>query len=105
MSTGHHLWIMLGSSIFGILLGMYAASSGVLMFLLFPTHMRCRGVLFYYALGVAFLGGMTPITLQWLSHLRFGTILIGTTLAASAFITWCCIIYYYNLGRKDDVMS
>lgn len=56
---------------FGINLGAFACISSVVMYKAFPAHIRCRGVLFNYALGVGIFGGVTPALMQVLSSTHF----------------------------------
>ncbi len=52
-------------------LGIFACMSSIVMFCVFPTHIRCRGVLFNYAVGVGLCGGVTPLLLKMLSGVHF----------------------------------
>ncbi len=51
----------------GANLGIFACMCSIVMFCVFPTQVRCRGVLFNYALGVGLCGGVTPLLLKLLS--------------------------------------
>lgn len=50
------------------LLGAYVCLSGVVMYRAFLPPIRCRGILFNYALGCATFGSLTPLTLNTLSQ-------------------------------------
>jgi MFS transporter, MHS family, proline/betaine transporter len=57
-------YTMAGYLFFTGVLGVYAASSSLLMVRVFKQEYRCRGVLFNYALGCSLLGGTTPLILN-----------------------------------------
>lgn len=69
-TTGVIPFTALGYSILAVLLGMYATTSAVLMFLVFQKEDRTQGVLFYYALGCAIFGGLTPFVLELLFQIH-----------------------------------
>lgn len=55
---------------FAGLLGAYACLSGIVMYHVFVPQIRCRGILFNYALGCATFGSLTPLTLNFLSGIH-----------------------------------
>ena len=55
-------FILLGYLGLGYLLGVFASVSGVVMYKLFPPHVRCRGTMLNNSLGIALFGGLTPMT-------------------------------------------
>jgi hypothetical protein len=61
---------LIGYIALGGLLGVYACTCGVLMYRVFSPEVRCRGVLFNYAMGCAIFGGLTPLTLSALGHIN-----------------------------------
>ena len=96
---GQSLHLTIGITFLGGLLGLYAACSGVLKFKVFPTAIRCRGMLFFYALGVATWGGVTPLAFSKLAQLNNGSILVGSVLALAACAVWITILVYYTKDR------
>jgi MHS family proline/betaine transporter-like MFS transporter len=72
--------------IMGSLIGINAASCSVVMYKLFPVHIRCRGILLCYTLGVSIFGGITPFTLVLLSRINPYAPAIMLTLFA--FTVW-----------------
>jgi len=53
-----------GFIIIGAILGAYTSVASVVMYKAFPIQSRCRGVLFFYSIGVAVCGGATPLLLK-----------------------------------------
>jgi hypothetical protein len=68
------------------LLGIYAVVSPVIMYRTFEASIRCRAVLFNYALGCAVFGGLTPWVMHQLSlwHLHAPQL----ALIMAALIIW-----------------
>lgn len=69
-TSGAILLTAFGYGILAILLGTYATTSAVLMFIVFKQEDRTQGVLFYYALGCAIFGGLTPFFLELLFQIH-----------------------------------
>ena len=67
------VYIFIGYAVFDFLLGIYATTSAIVMYRAFHSDIRCRGVLFNYAIGVAIFGGSTPIALTFLSKINIYT--------------------------------
>jgi MHS family proline/betaine transporter-like MFS transporter len=84
--------LMVAHGILGGLLGAYGAVSTVVMAQLFPSAVRCRGVMFYYAVGVAIFGGMTPLLFANVAMLPFGIYGVGAILSTYALL----VFYYYK---------
>jgi len=64
LSTSDTNFALAAYIILGLNLGCVACLCSVVMYRVFPMHIRCRGVLFNYALGVGLFGGLTPAILQ-----------------------------------------
>jgi MFS transporter, MHS family, proline/betaine transporter len=71
----------------GANLGIFACMCSIVMFCVFPTQVRCRGVLFNYALGVGLCGGFTPLILKLLSG--FSMLLPAIAVSLFAILTLC----------------
>lgn len=85
------LFSLLSYLILAGLLGMYACSSAVIMYRSFAPTIRCRGVMFNYAMGCAIFGGLTPLLLNiaaGLSPLLPGFIVSLAALNINIFLKW-----------------
>lgn len=60
--------ILFGYIGLGYLLGVFASVSGVVMYKLFPPHVRCRGTMLNNSLGIALFGGLTPMTFALIAN-------------------------------------
>lgn len=73
----------------GYLLGVFAAISGVMMYSLFPPHVRCRGTMLNNSLGIALFGGLTPVIFDIISkYIMFGPALIISLYAMILLIVY-----------------
>ena len=87
--------------LFGGALGVNAVCSSIIMYQLFTPENRCRGVMIFYALGVAIFGGFTPLILKLLSDINHAF--------PAGILTITTIIMYYiyikNMRKKYDALS
>jgi MFS family permease len=85
----------------GGILGINAVCSSIIMYQLFTPENRCRGVMIFYALGVAIFGGFTPLILKLLSDINHAF--------PAGILTIATIIIYYiyikNMRKKYDALS
>lgn len=81
----------------GANLGAFACVCSVVMFRVFPVQIRCRGVLFNYALGVGLFGGFTPLILKLLSSVHY----ILPALLVSVFAIIVKIIFVKEVKHVD----
>ena len=85
---------LIGYIVLGGILGIYACISAVLMYRLFLPDIRCRGILFSYAMGCAIFGGITPLTLSTIGNIH--PILPGI----AVFICGMIILIIFNRSIK-----
>ena len=78
----------------GGILGIYACISAVLMYRLFLPDIRCRGILFSYAMGCAIFGGLTPLLLTVIGNIH--PVLPGIIVSISGII----ILIIFNKSIK-----
>jgi len=85
------LFTLLSYLILAGLLGMYACSAAVIMYRSFAPTIRCRGVMFNYAMGCAIFGGLTPLLLNiavGFNPLLPGLIVSLAALSINIFLKW-----------------
>ena len=61
--------IIIAVTTLGILAGLFLGPMHAYMLQLFPPEVRCRGVSIGFSLGVAILGGTTPLISEYLTHI------------------------------------
>jgi len=78
--------LILAYALIGANLGFYACCSGVATFKIFPASEICRGLLPSNAAGVAFFGGLAPITMHMLTNIdHFLPVYLICTVCGLAF--------------------
>ncbi|MBN8828615.1 MAG: MFS transporter [Sphingobacteriia bacterium] len=90
--------------ILGALLGVNATICSIVMFKSFPYEVRCRGVMFLYALSVSIFGGFTPLTLNFLAKYDFDLPGIAITFMLLIFLS----LYSFSsqkMVKKDATLS
>ncbi len=84
----------------GILLGINATTSSVIMYQLFKPENRCRGVMICYGIGMAIFGGFTPIILHLST--KFGN--FSPAIIVSIFVILAYFVYKKNIGKIYDAV-
>lgn len=92
--------ILIGQMIFGVLLGLYIGAQPGLIVLHSPKPVRCTALAIGYNLTLGIVGGLSPITAQWLIHRLDDATAPGYMIAVLAAISLIALYPFYRHQRR-----
>lgn len=98
-----HGTILIAQMTFGVLLGLYIGAQPGLIVMHSPKAVRCTALAIGYNLTLGLIGGLSPLTAQWLIHRLDDAVAPGYMIAVLAAVSFVALYPFYKREKASKI--